>query len=113
MNNLEPWHIAECMGVLLNPASMGFSSLILLWEKPLLAANLSGVSLKIGVAGEYWKVRGELLWRDKALSGNKQNLAGELSNLQCLTNTLPLECAGLRILLDQITKSKGSLIICP
>jgi len=56
------------------------------------------VSLRIGETGEYWKVTGELLWKGKALSGNKQNLAGEFcvvsgefSDLQCLMNTLLLE----------------------
>ena len=39
--------------------------------------SLTGVSLRIGETGEYWKVTGELLWKGKALSGNKQNLAGE------------------------------------
>ena len=42
---------------------------------------VSGFSLRIGVAGEYCKVTGRLLWKDKALSGNKQNLARELSDL--------------------------------
>ena len=52
-------------------------------------------SLRIGVAVEYCKVTGGLLSKGKALSGNKQNLAGELcvvpgefSDLQCLMNTL-------------------------
>ena len=59
---------------------------------------LSGVSLRIGETGEYWKVTGELLWKGKALSGNKQNLAGEFcvvrgefSDLRCLMNTLHYE----------------------
>ena len=58
----------------------------------------SGFSLKIGVAGEYCKVTGGLLWKSKALSGNKQNLvgefcvvAGELSDPRCPMNTL-LSC---------------------
>ena len=56
---------------------------------------VSGVSLRIGETGEYWKVTGELLWKGKALSRNKQNLAGEFcvvsgefSDLRCLMNTL-------------------------
>ena len=38
--------------------------------------NKSGVSLRIGETGEYWKLTGGLLWKGEALSGNKQNLAG-------------------------------------
>ena len=34
-------------------------------------------SLRIGVAGEFCKVTRGLLWKGKALSGNKQNLARE------------------------------------
>ena len=55
----------------------------------------TGVSLRIGETGQYWKVTGELLWKGKALSGNKQNLSGEFcvgsgefSDLGCLMNTL-------------------------
>ena len=49
----------------------------------------SGFSLRIGVAGEYCKVTGGLLWiKGKVLSGNKQNLAREFSDLRCLMNTL-------------------------
>ena len=49
----------------------------------------TGVTLRIGVAGKYCKVTERLLWNDKALLGNKQNLApefcavaGDLSDLQ-------------------------------
>jgi len=49
----------------------------------------TGVSLRIGVAGKCCKVTERLLWNDKALLGNKQNLApefcavaGDLSNLE-------------------------------
>ena len=52
-------------------------------------------SLRIWVTGDYCKVTGGLLWKGKALSGNKQNLAGEFcvvagefSDLRCLMNTL-------------------------
>ena len=52
-------------------------------------------SLRIGVAGEYSKEAGGLLWKGKALEGNKQKLAGafnevarESSDLQCLMNIL-------------------------
>ena len=57
----------------------------------------TGFSLRIiiVVAGEQCKVGGELLGKSTALSGNKQNLAGEFcvvdrefSDLQCLMNTL-------------------------
>ena len=58
----------------------------------------SGVSLRIGETGEYCKVAGGLLWKGKALLGNKQNLAGEFcvvaeefSDLRCLMNTLGFE----------------------
>jgi len=40
----------------------------------------AGFSLRNGVAGEYCKVTGGLLWKGKALSGNKQNLAVEFSD---------------------------------
>jgi len=56
---------------------------------------LTGVSLRTGETGEYWKVTGGLLWKGKALPGNKQNLAGEFcvvaeefSDVRCLMNTL-------------------------
>ena len=37
-------------------------------------ATYSGVSLRIGETGEYWKVTGGLLWKGKAPSENKQYL---------------------------------------
>lgn len=50
-----------------------------------------GFSSSIGVAGEYSKITGGLLWMGKALSENKKTLtrefcvaAGEFSDLQCL-----------------------------
>ena len=60
--------------------------------------------LRIRVAGEYCKVTGGLLWKGKALSGNKQNLArelcvvaGEFSDLRCLMNTLWLHTADIEL----------------
>lgn len=57
--------------------------------------GLSLVQQFQGGTGEYSKVTGGLLLKDKPLSGNKQNLtrefwaaAGEFSDLQCLMNTL-------------------------
>lgn len=38
---------------------------------------MTGFSLSIGVAGEYCKIKGGLIWKGKALLGNKQNLAQE------------------------------------
>ena len=65
------------------------------------------VFIKIGVAGEYCKVTGGLLWKGKALSGNKQNLGGELcvvveelSDLRCLTNTLTVTAFVIQSLND-------------
>jgi len=56
---------------------------------------LTRLPLTIRVPGEYCKVTGGLLWKGKALSGDKQNLArefcvleGEFSDLQFLMNTL-------------------------
>ena len=53
--------------------------------------KLSGFSLRIGVAGEYSKETGGLLWKGKALEGNMPKLAGEfnevageVSDLRCL-----------------------------
>lgn len=40
-------------------------------------AVLSLRNWKIGIAEEYYKVTEGLLWKGKALSGNKQNLARE------------------------------------
>ena len=55
----------------------------------------AGFSLRIGVAGEYSKETEGLLWKGKALKGNKQKwarefneVAGESSDLRCLMNTL-------------------------
>lgn len=61
--------------------------------KTKLTMLITGFSLRTGAAGEYCK--GGLLWKGKAQSGNKQNLAREFcvvardfSNLRCLMNTL-------------------------
>jgi len=54
---------------------------------------LTGVSLRTGETGEYWKVTGGLLWKGKALPGNKQNLAGEfcVSSRRILQSPMPNE----------------------
>ena len=65
------------------------------WYKVSALTKLSGFSLRIGVAGEYSKETGGLLWKGKALEGDMPKLAGEfnevageVSNLRCLMNTL-------------------------
>ena len=76
---------------------MVFNNYSHLYLRELITQNfhVHRVSLRIGETGEYWKVTGELLWKGKALSRNKQNLAGEFcvvsgefSDLRCLMNTL-------------------------
>ena len=75
--------------------SMSSYSMIVQWFTCDLFSMNSGISLRIGETEEYWKVTGGLLWKGKALSGNKQNLAGEFcvvaeefSDLRCLMKTL-------------------------
>ena len=63
--------------------------------------SFSRFLLRIWVGGEYCKVIGGVSWKGKALSGHKQNLAGEFcvvggefSDLRCLMNTLPFVFCG-------------------
>ena len=59
-----------------------------------LLLTFAGVSLRIGGTGEYWKVTEGLLWKGKAPSGNKQNLAGEFcvhSSWRILLSPMPNE----------------------
>ena len=67
-----------------------------LYHLTIIAKLIQGFeSPRIGVTREYCKVTEGLLWKGKALSANKQNLArefcvvaGEFSDLHCLVNTL-------------------------
>jgi len=64
----------------------------------LITGSKSGFILRTGLAGEYCSLTGGLLWTGKAISGKKQNLAGEFcvvarefSNLQCLMKTCKID----------------------